>query len=1144
MHRGSKRLQFCSAHKLGTALLLIILGLLGARETFGAARVEAELSLAVLETSPELSPLSSLVQVELSGKGLLLVERSRLEEILQEQELSAAGLLDRKALIKVGRLLRADGFLLVSFAKSSPDKATEAQQEEKLLRIRLVETAHGVRLLDWFAAWDPGEVEQLAGKIAEKATDGTMKLGLQAGQIRPVGIVDIHRVLLGEEYQWLCRTLRAMLSSRLSNDPGLVLLEREDLKLLYEEKSLTQGDEDEFWRSSVLIEGFIQRAGKDNIELKLQLKRPSGEQVEAVSLPVDANSPRECVEEAAQKIVFILSDVPGVSSWDPEAEADEFHRQGQLLKNHRRDLDAVPLLETAHALAPENLEYAKSLFLHVVRMHRLKPAYSDLELAELVSGVVRMAQAHFEQNPPDQPPSLVEQTLFISYFTSPSSTSTDRVRDVNRDNRRIWVEMFTQSMNAARETSEEWAEGLEWYSGLPTLLAVVRSSTAEETISQLRTVLPDMIMPPGIGGKTQSTDLRAFTCFIALRAVLAYPPRHLGEDEIVFYKEWFKYLRELADLDDPVARFFACTAVLRLSPQYQKHVAPDTPFDATMYLESALGVFREHLQASDEFGKNSKFAILMELKGAIRSVLREEHVERMVDILEQYYVPLIEKGDVDTLLLWQPSRGVGFTPQYEDVAAEARAASRYVRLLRRVVDLLETKQDDEQVVLEIKWAKDVANRTEQDLRTYLSELEANAKTLEAEGQRQKALSVQRTASAIRQALRDLGGAPKAASFSVTTLLEEADWPQRWSFADYGYICSRAKLQDQVLWIAFTDLARNCRVGLAGIDLASRKVLALWQTECERDYGPREPFRALVVGEARSFVAMERIGLIEFPGKAARGAGFLNSPRILNDKHGLPPSPLTGLALQAERLWVGYGHMRKESGLGVYDPQTGKWETVFCSAIKGNTPLTAGNTYEVYELTPCPGGLLFLVGAGTIGQEWRGLWKMDLETLVPRYVGSLPRRCRIVQLRNNWWLNSPYMLARLDPHSSRIERLATGPESDTKSDTWSVQDSLFVPEPSKTDVVYGPYLAARLDLGTAAIHGRKLWARYGKDQLGIIPRGESFDKAEIIENNILDGGKVLRFLSTPYGLIAIGEGTVGLVETAGDRNEQSSASDDR
>jgi hypothetical protein len=50
---------------------------------------------------------------------------------------------------------------------------------------------------------------------------------------------------------------------------------------------------------------------------------------------------------------------------------------------------------------------------------------------------------------------------------------------------------------------------------------------------------------------------------------------------------------------------------------------------------------------------------------------------------------------------------------------------------------------------------------------------------------------------------------------------------------------------------------------------------------------------------------------------------------------------------------------------------------------------------------------------------------------------------------------------------------------------------------------------------------------------VLHRGKPIEEAEIFDNNILNGGKVLEFLSTPYGLVAIGEGTVGLIEMQND-----------
>ena len=63
------------------------------------------------------SPLISLLEVELSQtEGIELLERGEIEAILKEQELILSGMLDRKNILKIGRLLRTDAFLLLNGA--------------------------------------------------------------------------------------------------------------------------------------------------------------------------------------------------------------------------------------------------------------------------------------------------------------------------------------------------------------------------------------------------------------------------------------------------------------------------------------------------------------------------------------------------------------------------------------------------------------------------------------------------------------------------------------------------------------------------------------------------------------------------------------------------------------------------------------------------------------------------------------------------------------------------------------------------------------------------------------------------------------------------------------------------------------------
>ena len=208
-----------------------------------------------MATDKELAPLADLLTVQLSQEGVQLVESSQLDAVLQEQELSASGLTDRANLVKVGRLVRADAFVLLSLEKGDkeqmeslarlresgdlPKDLTVKSTLENLVRLRVSETVHGIRLLDTFEAWDPRKAIAVAGALSARLKSVVDKLKLPAGQAVAVGIVGVRRMILGDEYQWLCQALAGALSARLSAEPRIVVLEREDLDLLMQEKALT-----------------------------------------------------------------------------------------------------------------------------------------------------------------------------------------------------------------------------------------------------------------------------------------------------------------------------------------------------------------------------------------------------------------------------------------------------------------------------------------------------------------------------------------------------------------------------------------------------------------------------------------------------------------------------------------------------------------------------------------------------------------------------------------------------------------------------------------------------------------------------------------------------------------------------------------
>ena len=57
-----------------------------------------------------------------------------------------------------------------------------------------------------------------------------------------------------------------------------------------------------------------------------------------------------------------------------------------------------------------------------------------------------------------------------------------------------------------------------------------------------------------------------------------------------------------------------------------------------------------------------------------------------------------------------------------------------------------------------------------------------------------------------------------------------------------------------------------------------------------------------------------------------------------------------------------------------------------------------------------------------------------------------------------------------------------------------------------------------------------WKRLGESRIVAVKNLTDSKDARIFANDILAGDKVLAFFDTPYGLVGLGEGAIGLIET--------------
>lgn len=1041
------------------------------------------------------SPLVSLLEVELSRKdNIQLLERAEIDKILQEQQLSVAGLLQRQKVVKAGRLLRVDAFLLLSTEADKDQK----QNRDKLLRVRLVETIHGLRLLDSFEEHGSAKLEDIVKRIIEKVIAAVPKIMLPPNEVIPVGIVDIHRVQLSERYQWLARILPVMLSVRLSKELRIIMLEREDLRILNDEKLLTEGKDAEFWNSAVVIDGYLQRGGTNNdIEMKLRLRRAEDRVMSAFTVPVEPNEPSIAVEKATKDIIQELLNAPPTSSWQPKQEAQEFFRQGQLLMNHNRNKDAIKMLETAHALQPDNVFYTGSLFENEwdarywigtfpcpVPRPELGVCYSDLELADVISRLVRQIRAEYEKGSASAVDVLYRwgeplgmKHYMRGYFTNSASVSTEEIRRINRESRRIWVETTRKAL----KERPNWQKQRE--------LAWASSDSPEKVMANLKEVFTEFIAPPEMKEPIQSRGRywfwRGGLLFPPITSIQRIKTTQLRDSYEKCWRLWLQYLQDLTEVEDPLVKFMSCLALLknlsRVENNDEKKVED--------YRRKALEILRKELKTPREPFPDD---IKQEIREGIRRYLT-------IAELEEFCEPLIENQDARNLALWDP--GWRFHP-----GSTPESVRRYVQLLERVRAVLQTCREDKKV-------REALNHIEDYLAEF-SGLPSHLKVAEI-----------------------------SMSVSITMLLSEDNWPPDRKFQP-PWSTFKTMLKGRKLWIAFDEnYHKNSLVQLAGINLEEKKLIALWQIELPR--GGR--ISGLVTGKQTSYVSLNGVGLLEFPGSSKAGKKFLINPRILTREDGLPSISLTGMTGGERKLWLayGYGAKGKESGLGIYDPKSGSWETVLCSALKGNPPFSAGLPYELTQLIVTEGDKLFFaakvwgLGSEITTTQWRGLWKINTHTREltrlwydqssPLILGIILGD--IVDSGDKLWCKASQSLIQFDP-SSEDSKFILGKTRilEQAHPGLKLQADIFTS--SWKEIPYGPYLFGNLDLSTAAVHNDKLWARLGKSQLIIIHKGKGFDEADIIYNNILKGGKVLRFFSTPCGLIAIGEGTVGLVEFGG------------
>ena len=1061
----------------------------------------------------DMTALVSMLEAKLSqDDGARLLERSQIDKVLAEQGLSAGGLIERDGIIKAGQLLRAEAFVLLSVEDG---QGQTEQTKDRLVRVRVAETAHGLRLWEGYEALETSQVEAAAERIAEKVRVAVGKIVQPGGSLIPIGIVDVHRVQLAERYEPLARVLVGLLSARLGKEPRIIMLERESLGTLLREKQLTEGPEVAFWNSAVLIDGYIQLSAGKGIEMSLRLRRASGEELSSFQMPVDPNGLSDTVDEAATQALKAVLDKSPASRWDPAREADEFYSQGMLLLMHARRSPARMCLEAAYALQPDNLKYTGALFSVSLPLPRTssqskEPAdtavCTELELAELASLLARQMRDGYEKGLLPARDRQVEfgPAALRSYFERSISVATDEVRLINRRSRRIWF-----------ETAEKILADRTMQAGDPVMnvrgraqLAWASSDDPEEVMATLRDRLNKAILPPEMGGTFASSDSRCLCCEQELYMAAHSRLHRLEGTNLVgsverFTGLWNAYVKELSESHDPIVDFFACaTQTFALAYAGKEGDRELTP----VYCRRAVDVLLNELHSpSEPLGDSQKRQVRRTMTDCLEMASGSDANEA-AGLWERIYTPLIDAGDARNLALWEVGRKPG---PYQ----KPEAFARYCKLLDRIDEVYGKSDRDPQI--------------------------SRARAVLKDGLRQ---------------MQPFGGglasSPGAYGPRVIMLLRKSDWPKEREGPRLDpQFSSKAEwvhtiIHGDTLWIGCfflrSSLPRPFSMALVSLDLSRRELWSIWWIALPSP----NPLTGLVVRPDRVYLAVPEMGIVVVPRGDVDTREIVWEPDVLTEANGLPSRGVMSIADAGNRLWVAYGSRpasrgERESGLGLYDPANGTWERIFCSSERGNPPFSAGRLYSLNHLTPAQDQLFFFASGTLFPRQTTsddGLWRMNVDTKALTYLGfgGLAGSGHVIRNGTRCLFADRSSLVEFDLDTEKA-RLICGqawwlkqyPELSSKR--MEVERAGGVDETQNRKFTYGPSALGGVDLSGAAIHENRVWARLGESQVVVIPMPGAKGEVVTLDNNLLDGGAVVRFVSTPHGLVGIGNGVAGIIE---------------
>jgi len=255
-----------------------------------------------------------------------------------------------KDYLKLGQVLGADGLLLLDIVNEGTNQS---------LNIRLMAVKPGVVLVAEKFLWTGKNPTEWASSFTKHLDLFLPKLTVLVKDAIPISVVNLRSAISSADGLETERQLKLLTIQRLSREPQLFVLERQQMQLLGEEKELKL-DDSAFWNGSILLEGVVDQNGfsQETVTINARLTPPKGGSLMLLEVRGARTNLAEVINQLAVKVNTALQVSSTVTEWNAVDEAQQFFEEANWALRWGVFVEAQVAAESAWALGRRNSETA------------------------------------------------------------------------------------------------------------------------------------------------------------------------------------------------------------------------------------------------------------------------------------------------------------------------------------------------------------------------------------------------------------------------------------------------------------------------------------------------------------------------------------------------------------------------------------------------------------------------------------------------------------------------------------------------------------------------------------------------------------------------------------------------------------------